>query len=200
MFPIDALNADIKKCSILPSSLMSRLPYVTASTTSRSFYTDPFYYPAYYHLGKHLNSKNIVTFSLGTGLPIACFLLANKGTENVLAYQKNDDFYSPRMPKHNIRRVYKGNLNIHVGEFLDEEFQKKINEYKWDAVFIDNELPYDDYLMYLRAVWKVTEGYVFLDRVNSNSQAERAYHDFCRECNRDEMIIKSKYGIGVVEK
>ena len=81
-----------------------------------------------------------------------------------------------------------------------EQAIKKINEYKWDAVFIDNELPYDDYLMYLRAVWKVTEGYVFLDRVNSNSQAERAYHDFCRECNRDEMIIKSKYGIGVVEK
>ena len=200
---VESVNADLKKGLVTPQSLMSRLPYVTSNSYLRSYYTDPLYFPAYYHLGKHLDPKSCVALTLGSGLPISCFLLGSKVTEEVLAFQhKAESLHFPRLAKHNIRQVFDKKLDIHFGEFLDDGFLAKLTEHKWEVVLLDQELTYDDYLMYLRRVWPQVDsgGLVVLDMVNYNKTCGRAYQDFCNECNRDGIVIKSKYGIGIIEK
>ena len=197
------VNVSLNKRLVSPQSLMSRLPYVTSSATSRSFYTDPLYYPAYYHLGKCINPKSCVSLNLGSGLPIACFLLGSKGTEDVLTFQyKVDGLHYPRLAKHNIRQVFGKKLVIYFGEFLDQEFQVKLMSHKWECVLLDQEMSYDDCMLYLRVVWPQVDdgGLVILDYINYNTAVGRAYCDFCNECNRDGVIVNSKYGIGLIKK
>lgn len=198
-----SVNYDLGKGLISAYNLVSKFPYVTDNVTRRSFYLDPYHFPVFYHLGKKLSPKNVSSLSLQGGISLSCFLLSCGSVENVLAFQrKANDFYSPRMAKHNIRRVYKGRLKTYVGGLFEEEFQKNFFSSSWDIVFLDQELTYDEYLKYFRLAWSgiPDHGLLIIDKINYFKSANKAVQDFCKTCNRDFGVIDSKYGLGLVRK
>jgi predicted O-methyltransferase YrrM len=200
---VDAVHVGLGKGFVNVQSLMARLPYVTPTVTNKAFYTDPRYYPTYFHLGRSLKPRSLLSMSLGGGLSTACFLLGDSEARDVLAYQRPiDGYYSPRMAKHNIRQAYKKTLDVFVGDALSQEFQNKLRADSWEAVIIDEECKYDDYLSLLRTVWPhISEnGVIVLDRINYHKPAGRACKDFCNEINRNSAFIHSKYGVGLIGK
>jgi hypothetical protein len=79
-----------------------------------------------------LSAKNVASLSLMGGLSLSCILAGYPNAELVLGYQqKRDDFYSYRMAKHNIKRVYKKELKLHTSQMFEVNFQKDFNLNKW---------------------------------------------------------------------
>jgi len=139
---------------------------------------------------------------LGSGVSLGCFLLGCKTVKQIFAFESTEDDYSSRMPKHNIRSVYRKKLDIHIGSPFDEAFQRRFLANHWDLVLLDKEVPYDDYLAYLRLVWpEVSQGgWLVMDRIYYHKPAGRALRDFCKTYNKYLPVIKSKYGVGLVCK
>jgi hypothetical protein len=71
-----------------------------------------------------------------------------------------------------------------------------------DIILIDEELNYDDYLVYLRLSWpQISDGgFLIIDRINYFKSTEKSLRDFCKIINRDYRLIDSKYGLAVIQK
>lgn len=201
---IDEVSESLSKGYITPKILTSRLPYISSNLEFRSFHSDPLYYPPYFYLGRHLNVKSVLSLSIGTGITLSCFLMDSKNTDLVLGFQKlnKSDFYSIRMPKHNIQKVFKGNLSLFCDFVFNKEFQKQTENTKWQAILVDEDLNYDDCLSYLRFAWNCLDydGVVIIDRVLANNFVKRAFDDFCTSINKDSITLNTKYGIGLIQK
>lgn len=200
---VESINQRLTNGYIPAKRLLSRFGHVTSSSTRRAFFTDPCYYPFYYYLGNEWNPKSILDMSLGGGLSLGCMLLGTQAAERALGFQKeNEDFYSLRMAKHNIRNVFSGKFDAYVGSLNDKPLQSCIKSFSWDAIIINEMLTYDDYLSYMRFLWPhlADKGLVIIDHVNYHKPSGRAYYDFCKMFNRDNWLVDTKYGVGLVQK
>lgn len=199
------INDHIKR-SLLPAQILtSKFPYTTSSSRLRSYFNDPSYFPTYYYLGRVLNPKNILDVNLGNAIPLACVIAGSDAAENVAGFQhlsEDDTYYSVRMAKHNLRRVYKGSVGLHAGYFGDKDFDILINLQKWDMIILNCEITYDEYLTYLRILWRnlADGGNFIVDRINYHKPAGKACVDFCLSLNISFNKVASKYGMALISK
>jgi len=199
---IRTASRHIKRCHLPARALTSRLPYIPPSVKRRAYFGDPRHFPAFYHLGQAIKPNTVLDLTLGWGLSTACFLFGHK-PEYVGVFQRNGDHdYSNRMAVHNIRRAYRRKLGVYAGGFNDVGLNSLIVSSKWDAVIINEDIPYDDYLAYIRLAWGnlSDNGVIIMNYVNYDNSAGRAYDDFCKTNHKPKLYVKSKYGIGLMFK
>lgn len=194
---------DMNKCYISVDTLTSRIPYISPNAKSRSFFDDPFFYPVYYHIGKLIQPKNMLDLTLGGGLPASCFLLGSNKVENFFGFnQIDEEFYSFRMPRKNIKLINRGHHNFYRGYLTDTIMQESLKSMKWDVVLMSKIMSYDDHLAYLRIIWQyISEGgLLIMDYINYHKPVGRVYKEFCLSQNKAMHIIPSKYGVGLIKK
>lgn len=197
---LEKLNSSLEKCLVPPRVLLSRFRFLDESSRYSRACLDPYYLPFYYHLGRQFPVKNLLEIGFGLGINSACYMIGNEGVDKYLTIQEPfNEYYSTRIGVANIKTVYRKPFDVYVGNFHDEEFLSKLREVKWDLIIINEKKEYDVHLLWMNTVWDnlVEGGMIIQDYINSHG---RAYKDFCKLKNRNELIFKTRYGVGGVQK
>jgi predicted O-methyltransferase YrrM len=197
------VDARLKK-HILPSHiLLDRFRVIEESSRQSSAYTDPTYIPFYYYLGEVYKPQKILEMGVRLGLESGCFLKSCKSVVKFLAFQeKPAEFYSIRIAKSNIRDVYRGDFDSHVGSLHDQAFLDKLDQEKWDLAIVNEEESLDRHLECLDLLWQqiAPEGLIVMDYIDRHPHSGQAFHGFCKSRNRVPITFQTRYGVGVVQK
>jgi len=199
---IETVNREIKSGFVPPRALTSRLPFVTRYLRRRSFFDDHKHFPAFYYLGRALQPQSVLSMPLGWGLSTSCFLFGCKPEYVGVFYHQSGNNSTIRMAIHNVRRAYRKKLAFYDGRLNTKGVDSLLCSSKWDAVLIDEDMSYDDYLAYIRITWPhiSDNGVLIINYVNYDNAAGRAYEDFCKTNHKPQLYVKSKFGLGLVFK
>jgi predicted O-methyltransferase YrrM len=198
------LEEKIAKQLMSPKILLGHCRLIEESSRLTSAYTDPYYFPFYYHLGNLISPRAVVEFGLRLGLSASCFLRSCKSVEKYLAVQEqtHETYYSPRLARANVRDQYKKQLIVHHGLITDPKFLNSFESDRWDLAIIDDEVGYDRYMAYLDALWGQVsvDGLVVVDHLTRHEPARKALMDFARANNREPVLLKTRYGVGIIQR
>ncbi len=197
----DFIEEKIKKQFITSKLLLGKCRLIDENSRSSSAFIDPSYLPFYYYLGRYMNAYSVMEIGFRLGLSATCFLRACSSVKNYFAFQeKLDTFYSFRLGVKNVKDFYKGKIETHYGQINDDKM--KNNNNLFDLCIINEEKDYDKHLSYLDYVWERTnyDGLIIMDYINFYDSARRAYFDFCNIKNRDPIIVKTRYGVGLIKR
>lgn len=199
-----SLNEKIRTQHITSRVLLDRLRLIDEQSRHSSQYQDPNYLPFYYHLSKFIHPKKILNVGLDLGLPLCCFLQGSLSAESVTCFQSlTDRFYSPRLAVSNIRDV-KGRkfpIEFYHGSMLDQKMQQILSG-GFDFILITENCDPDKMKDILEVCWqKISlDGYLVLDRTDSNKSFGDIFRDMCKSNNRDCQSINTRYGSFIVQK
>lgn len=183
--------------------LLDKMAMVNESCRRSPAYTDPRYAPFYYHLGKFVSPKNMLSLNFGLGLLESSFLTSCKTVEYIMAFRRpSDEYYSPRMGVRNLKINYKGSIDFYINNIYDDEFVEKISPIKWDMVIINEEMTYDDHLAHLEFMWPFVaeNGVIVTEYVKRNESASDAFFAFSESVNRAPLAFETRYGTGILQK
>lgn len=187
-----------------PKFLLSSCRLIEESSRLSSAYTDPRYLPFYYHLGKLVSPVNVVEFGFRLGLAGSCFLRSCGSVQKYLAVQEPDkgQFYSPRLGRANVKDRYKKELNVHHGLISDNNFLNNIGLVRWDLALICDEVGYDRNMSYLDLLWGrlASGGLIVMDHLSKHEPARKSFSDFALANNREPVFIKTRYGVGIIQR
>lgn len=196
----DELSMEIVSSRILLDSLS----FINEASRKTSAYVDPRYVPFYYYLGKHVYPKTCVQLGFRLGLLASCFFNSCKTIKHFLGFQQadQDNFYSSRIALNNIKRYYKGDIDLYYGNVSDVNFENRFSKFEWDIAFVNEQLDYDTLLSYLEILWPQMSlgGTIVMEYVVSHEPAAEAFSTFCKVRNRKPVILETRYGTGMVRK
>lgn len=189
----------------LPSHIFLDRMRVIDEESRKSFaYNDATYVPFYYWLGTCLNSTSMIEIGLRLGLLSGNFVKSCKTLKRFFAVQeiKNDEFYSPRLAKSNIRDSYKGETFIHIGNLNDDIFETKYKAVEFDLAIINEETDYDKHRYYFDLLWpQISDnGIIVAEYLKKHRPAGMAFKDFCKSKNREPVYVDTNYGVGLIKK
>lgn len=197
------LQEELDRQIISATTLLSSFRVITEASRKTSAYTDHRYIPFYYYLGKHIQPKTFLEVGFRLGLLSGCFLKSCKSVESFLAFQKQGQlFYSPKLGMKNVLDNFAGKVDVYVGDFTDVKFRQRLSTEQWQLVVINEEMTYDEHRLYLDILWPHLEmgGLIVMDYLESHEPARTTYFDFCKVHNRDPITIKTRYGVGLIQK
>ena len=197
------LENKLKTSSLSARTFLDRFRLIDESSRNTAAYNDPKYAPFYYHLGSLIQPKNMVEIGFQLGLLSGCFLKSCKTVDNFAAFQESsDNFYSTRIGRSNIRSLYKGKFNAHVGKFYDPEWFELFNSSKWDVIFLNEEMEYAQHMDRMESIWSQVafNGLIVMDYINFHKPAQQAFLNFCKTKGRVPISIDTRYGVGVIVK
>lgn len=164
-------------------------------------YNDSSFINFYYYLGKLLTPKNFLELGFGLGFLSSCFLKSCPTVKNFFGFQeRNQDFYSLRWGRNNLKNNYKNNYMLHYGKLTDEVFEKNFKTYLWDLIILNENYNYDQYMSCLDMLWERLTGYIVMDYLEKNKYAKTCFEDFCKIKNREFIIIDTRYKVGLIRK
>jgi len=194
------LETDLSKQFVTSNILFSRFCLLQETARQTLAYSDPTYYPLYYHLGKYLQPKKLLELGFGLALSSGAFLQGCKTVEDFVAYKrKTEDYYNEALGKKNLKNVYKNNFSLCYGGL--DELMEKISGRKFDLILVNEEGPVDEYRAELDLVWDHlnSKGFMIVDHVGSGD-TKMIFENFCKIKNKDFILINSRYGTGVIER
>ena len=208
MLNFDSIQKEIKellrKQLVNGKILLQDCKLVDENSRRSPAYSDPLYVPFYYHLGKFINPKNVLSLSFSLGLLEKCFFMSCKSTEYLLAFHQFDEkvYFSPRMGFYNIRLSYKGDFDFFEGNMKNDDFHEKISQKKWDLIFINEENNYDYILYMLEISWEhlSEDGCIVLDNALDLKAVKQAYFSFADSVGRKPNLFETRYGTGILFK
>lgn len=196
-----SIDSDLAKGLVSPRILLHDFLLLTEDSRRTPAYLDPTYTPFYYHLGKYIEPKNVLEIGLRLGLLSGCFFRSCKTAEYFAGFQtESSEFYSTRLAVKNITRNFRGKVATQIGK--PEDLKVVIASEKWDLVIVNEELGYDTHREYLELVWGQVNlgGIIVVDYVNQHEPAGKAFKDFCKVVNREPTYLKTRYGVGLVQR
>jgi predicted O-methyltransferase YrrM len=200
MLDIAYLKEKVKKHTLVPQQFLTKFYFLNDSHRLNFANTDPAYTPIYYYLGKAMKAKKVMQFGVADGIAGACFLLGNGEVEDYFAFDVENVF--PRLVKRNIHSVLKKSFALYIGKVEDEEFEKYFLQHEWDCILVTGEYSKELYSKILYIAWQRMRlgSWLVCDHVRTNDEIAKVYSTFCQINNRDELKLKTRYGMGLIEK
>lgn len=167
-------------------------------------YSDPLYAPFYYHLGKFLCPKSVLTLGFTLGLLERCFFESCKTVERFAVLRVPDPgvYYSPRMGLYNVGRSYKGPVEYHEGSLREDSGTSAVSSGRWGVVFVFEETRFDDALYSMESMWGHLEpgGSMVVENVEDLKPVKKAFHAFADSVGRTPNVFATRYGTGVLRR
>lgn len=180
------IESDYKKALIAPRFLLSKFRLTDERSKELSSVQNLSFF---YNLGKYIKAKNLLEIGFGLGLTSSLYLWTSNETDNFLAYQESDKYYSKRIGVNNVKQVWKKKFPVIINneKLLLQEIQNK----EWDVIFLNDDNKY------LYKIWDyVTDkGHVF---VNLEKDNKEICFDFCKIKRREPFTFSS--GVAVIVK
>lgn len=200
---IKQLNHRLFKTFIPPRVLLGRFRFLEESSRTSHASLDRTYLPFYFHLGRVFPTDSMVEMGFGIGLCSGFYLLGNPNIKTFLGFQqKTDEFYSLRVGKHNNRNVCQGERYFHFGFPHDKEFADRLQSRKWGLAISEEKVAYDDHTLRLNTLWDSLQdgGLLVVDYLDGHKPLKKAFDDLCKVKRREPAMIKTRYGIGIMQK
>lgn len=200
---VEKIRTDMNRQLLTGSTLLNGLAVLDESARKSSAYVDHKYAPFYYYLGKHFPINNLIEFGFNLGFFSCAYIKAQKDIKNFLAFnEKHEEQFAMRLGKSNIKKVYRGNANFYSGKLFDEEFITLAGKVKWDLVLLNTEFSYDETLNYLDFVYPLLseQAVIVIDFFDKHAANKDAFQAFSFSKNRKLEYIKTRYGIGMMQK
>jgi hypothetical protein len=182
-----ALSDQVEKAAISSDILLSGTKLFDESDRQSPAYKDPRFLPFYYHLGKQVHPDSVVQIGSKLGLTGVCFLQSCHTVRRWLVL--DDKFYS----------LARSNMRLHMGGILCRNTLSEINTSRpqFDLALLTERIG-DDYSVHLEFLWNslLPEGLLVADYINEDN----AFHDFCRVKNREPVVFKTRYGVGIIQR
>jgi hypothetical protein len=197
------MNKHLKQQMVAGRVFLDRFCMIDEDSRKSTSYADPNYSGFYYHLSKYIDPENIVDFSFDLGLLPATFMISCKSVKNFLGFrEKTSDFFSFRLGRRNIKRVFKGNAKYYHGEIYDKEFDEIFGNFFWDFIIFNNEDRYDKMLEKLEFVWfnLKENGIIVCENIKRYTPVREAFMAFSESHNRKPIVFDTRYGTGLVQK
>jgi hypothetical protein len=198
------IEHSLEKQSISGRYLLDRFCLIDESSRKSPAYVDPTYAPFYYYLGKFLKPTTMMEVGFNLGLLSSSFLLSSKELINFFGFKESikEDFASNRIGKINLKKVFKGKKTFYNGNMFDSEFDKTLNENKWDLILINEEKDYDKQLQYMESLWKHLgqNGILVVEYVKSHKASKEAFKSFAESKETENVIFGTRYGTGLIAK
>lgn len=197
------LKRDLKDAKVAGQILLDRFAVISDLSRKAPAYLDNRYAPFYYYLGKYYNAINLMEIGFGIGFFSGCYLKSCKTVEDYLAFKPvKEEFFSFRIGKSNIKKVYKGNSDYYYGNLFDQEFSIKSSKKTWDLIFINLETTYDEHLQYLDYVYPLlsNQGLIVVDYLKANSPCHDSFEAFAMSKNRKIEYFNTRYRTGIIQK
>lgn len=201
------IEADLSKGLMLPQMLLRQFHLFDENARESVICNDPTHFPFYYHLGKYITPKNMVEIGSGLGLHSGCFMASCKTVER---------FYGVHLVhKENSWRLARSNIllaNEHLRFGLPGKFTMSISgfkmvapkcmEEKWDLVFLNEAMGYDEYRYALDILWEslTPDGYIIVDKICSEDVCRKGFIDLVKSKNREWAELNTIYGSGIIRK
>lgn len=177
----------------------SNLLNETARRTAQ--FVDRHHFPFYYYLGLLSRPESVILVGFQLGLEMVCLLCEDKRLERLLAFQpKDDNFYSPRIGKSNVRQVTQTPLEVIEGD--REDFENRVKQHKWGMGIIAVPLEYQTHRQILDLLWEhlVDGGLLTVNYIDTDKASARSFADFAKTKNRQPVCYKTRYGMAILER
>jgi hypothetical protein len=197
------LKAKVDRAIIPAHILLDKFRVIEEFSRITSAYTDPRYAPFYYYLGTLITPESFAELGYRLGFLSGCFFKACKTVKTFFAFQpKADEYYSPRLSKANTRSVFKGDFNFYYGTMTDDGFGDGFGVQSWDLIVVNEEKDYDTQRNCLDIAWENLNsgGIIVNEYVITHQPSKDAYRDFCKIQNREQMVFRTRYGTGLIQK
>lgn len=155
-------------------------------------YSDPTYYPFYYHLGSQLNGNPLRVAQIGHqfGLVGMAFMA---GFHKDCRWEIFDETLE-------FKNVINMNISKHGSvEVCFNPMRTFCEERQRDLTLLTRECSKEDYRQHLESLWNGLKlgGLLVADYI---TQTGNVFHEFCRVKNREPVLFKTRYGVGIVER
>lgn len=184
--------------------LLQDCRFVDENSRRSPAYGDPLYAPFYYHLGKSVKPRSVISMSFNLGFLEKCFFMSCKETDKFLAFRQYDskEYYSTRMGFHNVRKSFKREFLFHQGDINDDNMSIVHLGSEWDLVFINEDSNYDDILLKVEHSWKLMAegGMLVVENVCDIKRVKKAFEAFADSVDRKPVVFETRYGTGVLTK
>lgn len=176
--------------------LLGRSRFIDESSPQSSAFNDPSHFPFWYHLGASIKPATVLEIGVGLGLRVAA-LAQGSPIERFAGLQPlaGGEFYGPRLARSNIRDHADARIEIHTS--LPGFASTPAG---WDVALLSVEG--GDYAAYLDVLWGMLSlgGLLVADYQTRHLPSREAFEGFCRAKNRDPVLIKTRYGVGMAQK
>ena len=203
----EKIKEDLDKALIGPRELLSGTKVLTESSRESPEYLDKRNLPFWYHFGKQVSVSEVLQIGSVIGLPAACFLQSCKSVSKWGVIQSFNQ--NVREEGRMSNNVLSSNIKLHSPEietsFLPRRFVmqgKGVIDSCGLAILTEDSgtsrySPTD----FLTILWEhlEPEGLLVCDYINSDAQGE-AFMDFCKTKNRTPVTLKTRYGVGIIER
>lgn len=198
------IEAKLRRGYVTSRVLLGRSRFLDESSRKSSAFNDPHHLPFYYFLGSLSQPKKVVEVGVGLGLRAAC-VGQGAPVESFLGLQETgDEYYSERLARSNIRDYVKPPrpINIYNGLITDREFIHNLGTSKWDLALVSGETNYNSHMGCLDSLWSALRlgGLIAMDYQTRHEPSSKAFAEFCKIKNRDPLVVKTRYGVGLIQK
>lgn len=194
------IDFDLSRGLVDPRVLLGKYIVVDEAVRKGTQYQDPIYMPFYYYLGKYITPKTMLEVGFGLGFASGCFFQSNPNLDYFFAIQPEpQEYYTPRFGIKNIKKHYKGKLDIFAGDIIS--CSDIIAANSWDAVLFNQKLTYDTTRLYLELIWQYMsdDGIMVVDNLLEET-TKKAFLDFVRIVQRDYLVINTRYQTAAIRK
>ena len=194
----EQLEKDLNRGVVSPQVLLDRFIMIDEDFRHAPAYVDTHNYPFYYHLGKLIKPKRLLEVGFGVGLATGCLFRSCKSVEDaLLIHVKNDKYYNPYIGVKNLRSVYRCKYFVHVMP-IEIVIENIVGPF--DLAIVNEAMNFDNYRNILDRIFEVMslDGLIVANFMNDKSR--EAFQATAKVHNRDYVIIKTRYGTGVLKK
>ena len=197
------VNTDLSKYLITTQVLLGKFNMLDDAARNTVVCSDQSYFPFYYHLGKYIKPKNMVEIGFGVGLNSGCFMSSCETVEELFVTQPVMETEVWRVGRTNILKVnqkLRNNLKVAIGDFKD--YEAYISSQKWDLIFLNIPMKYDEYRYVLDVLWECLnfDAYMIVDKINSEDVCQKGFRELCKTKNGEYIELGTLYGSGIVKK
>ena len=184
--------------------LLQDCRFVDENSRLSPSYGDPMYAPFYYHLGKLVKPRSVMSMSFNLGFLEKCFFMSCKETDKFLAFRRDDSkqYYSTRMGFYNVRKSFKKEFLFYQGDINDDRMSVGHLGSDWDLVFLNEDSTYDEILLKIEHSWKLmAEGAMLVvENVCDIKRVKKAFEAFTDSVDGKAVVFETRYGSGVLTK
>ena len=196
------LKEKLQSKIVSPRILLSNVKFLNESLRSTSAFMDPINLPFYYHLGKQLDSVNILQIGVqGTSAYIGpCILQSCKSVKNYTAIDEQLDPHSVNFVASNLRAHATSETKTSV--YLNHRANVS-----WDVIIVSCSVVKDKFNEYLKYGWDnlkeeglLVADYISESRPTTAPDLNGAFLKFCRVKNREPVIYETRNGVGIITR
>jgi hypothetical protein len=182
--------------SISTDVLLPQVKLPNNSSKQSPAFSDPNYLPFYFRLGMESNPQVVCQIGCNLGLVGACFIKGCKTVREWISFDGKNQ--NSRFVESNLKLAGCPKITIKDLDFSTKNFDTNVEKVA-DMAFLSESFDIKKTEISLDLLWNCLkpDGFLVVDYIH-DTQIFASFQRFCQIKNREPVLFKTRYGIGIV--